>query len=524
MGDPTAHGGLVAAGEPTVLINGAPAARLGDAHVCPLTSGAAPHVGGPVAAGSTAVRINGHPAARTGDLCTCCGPPDVIAGGEPTVQIGDGGSGQTLIGGGGGRTRIGGRGTTCIGGGGTAGAGWASGRDPAGALAAKQAEAAAGLFDAGPCPAAAHAFAVRFVDAGKRPLASHIRTLRHGRNVEDRALPGNGGVHRSVDAPGEKADVRLRVLSRMRWSRSSVGQDEPVDVTARAAGFDDGTPARIVIRRLDASGHSPAVDELRAVVQGEEIVATWTGVERAVIEGVSDPPGDAERSQLPPAVFVAEATVDGAGRPARTGPLSITGDLSARVLDTERRPLPDLRYRLFLSGGEIREGRTDASGVIVHRDVPAGCHRLQLTSPPASRQQRPVPPSDSRPVRRATPGRTVGVSTGEETDVVISGPWIPVAVWMRGSESTGRFILHATGARSPNDAVYWQEMHAADGTREEGRLRLCFPAGEDTDIAAAPAFTLRRETADAVDVLFDGVPREALMVADSSQTPASQPV
>jgi len=399
-----------------------------------------------------------------------------------------------------------------------------SGRETAGANAATQAEAATGLFEAGPSPAAAHSLAVRFVDAGKRPLASQIRTLRHGRNVEDRALPGNGGVYRSVDAPGEKADVRLRILSRMRWSRSSVRQKEAVNVNARAAGFDDGTPARIVIRRLDASGHSRAVDELRAGVQGEEIVATWTGVETAVIAGVSDPPGDGEWPRPTSAVFVAEATVDGAGRPARTGPLPVTGDLSVRVLDLERRPLPDLRYQLFLSGGEIREGHTDASGVLVHRDVPAGCHRLQLSSPPASRQQRPVPSADSRPVRRVMPGRAVFVSTGEETDVVISGPWIQVGVWMRGSEAGGRFILHATGARSPNDAAYWQEMKAADGTCAEGRIRLCFPAGEDTGIGAASAFTLRRETADAVDVLFDGVPLKALVVVDSAETPASPPV
>jgi hypothetical protein len=64
-------------------------------------------------------------------------------------------------------------------------------------------------------------------------------------------------------------------------------------------------------------------------------------------------------------------------------------------------------------------------------------------------------------------------------------------------------------------------MHAVDGTFEEGRLRLCFPAGEDTGIGAAPAFTLRRETADAVDVLFEGVPLEALVVMDSTEAPAS---
>jgi hypothetical protein len=378
-------------------------------------------------------------------------------------------------------------------------------------------------------PDSAYALAVRFVDAGKRPLASQVRTLQQERDVEIRPLPGNGGVYRTADRINEKADVRLQLLSRMRWSRSSVRQDETVKVTARAAGFDDGTPARIVIRRVGASGLSPAVDEIRAVVQGEEIAATWTGVERAVLTAASAAPVDVDRPQPAAAVFVAEATVEGAGRPARTGPLSVTGDLSVRVLDLERRPLPDLRYRLFLSGGEVREGRTDASGVLGHRDVPAGCHRLQLTAAPASRQQltsrqQPAPPSDGRPVRRATAGQAVAVSTGEETDVVVGGPWIQVAVWMQGSEATGRFILHATGARSPNDAAYWQEMDVADGTREEVRFRLCFPAGEDTGIRGAPAFTLRRETADAVDVLFDGVPREALVVMDASEAPVFQPV
>jgi uncharacterized Zn-binding protein involved in type VI secretion len=523
MGDPTAHGGLVAAGEPTVLMNGAPAARLGDAHVCPLTSGPAPHVGGPVAAGSAAVRINGQPAARTGDLCTCCGPPDLIAGGEPTVQIADGGSGQTLIGGGEGWTRIGGQGMTRIGGGGSVGRGRAAGRGRAGSAAALQAEAAstALLEDEDP-PDSVYALAVRFVDAGKRPLASQIRTLQQRGDIETRPLPGNGGVYRPADRIDEKADVWLQLLSRMRWSRSSVRQDETVKVTARAAGFNDGTPARIVIRRLDASGHSPAVDEIRAVVQGEEIDATWTGVDTAVRTAFSDAPLDAGPIQPPP-VFVAEATVEGAVRPARTGPLSVTGDLSVRVLDSERRPLPDLRYRLFLSGGEVREGRTDRSGGIAHREGPAGAARLQLASPSAPVRSDPVSPSDTRFVRRATPGRAVFVSTGEETEVMLSGPWIQVGVWIRGSEARGTFILHATGARSPNDAAYWQEMHAADGTFEEGRLRLCFPAGEDTGIGAAPAFTLRRETADAVDVLFDGVPQEALVVMEASEASAFHP-
>jgi uncharacterized Zn-binding protein involved in type VI secretion len=49
--------------------------------------GPKPHVGGPVIAGAPNVLINGRPAARVGDACTCLGPPDVITGGSARVLI-----------------------------------------------------------------------------------------------------------------------------------------------------------------------------------------------------------------------------------------------------------------------------------------------------------------------------------------------------------------------------------------------------------------------------------------------------
>lgn len=76
---------------------GMPAARIGDMHICPMVTGIVPHVGGPVATGLPMVLIGGMPAARIGDICTCVGPPDVIAqgslgvliGGMPAARIGD---------------------------------------------------------------------------------------------------------------------------------------------------------------------------------------------------------------------------------------------------------------------------------------------------------------------------------------------------------------------------------------------------------------------------------------------------
>jgi uncharacterized Zn-binding protein involved in type VI secretion len=67
-----------------------PAARITDMHTCPMINpGGVPHVGGPVLPpGCPTVLINGLPAARLGDMATCAGPPDSIVSGSATVMIG----------------------------------------------------------------------------------------------------------------------------------------------------------------------------------------------------------------------------------------------------------------------------------------------------------------------------------------------------------------------------------------------------------------------------------------------------
>lgn len=67
------------------------AARVGDMHTCPIPAapGVPPHVGGPVMPpGAVTVMIEGKPAATVGNMCTCTGPPDVITQGSATVLVG----------------------------------------------------------------------------------------------------------------------------------------------------------------------------------------------------------------------------------------------------------------------------------------------------------------------------------------------------------------------------------------------------------------------------------------------------
>ena len=83
--DPTNHPGAISSGSPTVLINGRPAARMGDVHTCALPPLAGPHPPNMITKGSATVLIGGKAAARVLDL-TGCGA--TISTGSPNVRIG----------------------------------------------------------------------------------------------------------------------------------------------------------------------------------------------------------------------------------------------------------------------------------------------------------------------------------------------------------------------------------------------------------------------------------------------------
>ncbi len=93
ISDPTAHGGIVTIGFPTVIIGGMPASRIGDMHICPMFTGLVPHVGGPFILGSFTVIVGSMPQSKVGDMLICVGPPDTLIMGCPTVQVGMAGGG-----------------------------------------------------------------------------------------------------------------------------------------------------------------------------------------------------------------------------------------------------------------------------------------------------------------------------------------------------------------------------------------------------------------------------------------------
>ena len=67
LGDITSHGGVIVTGARRTYVNGRPAARLFDLHVCPLPF----HGITPIVTGDLDTYIDGRPAARIGDITAC---------------------------------------------------------------------------------------------------------------------------------------------------------------------------------------------------------------------------------------------------------------------------------------------------------------------------------------------------------------------------------------------------------------------------------------------------------------------
>ncbi|MCK7511774.1 MAG: PAAR domain-containing protein [Desulfobacterales bacterium] len=67
LGDISSHGGVIVTGALRTVVNGRPAARLGDLHVCPIPG----HGVTPIVTGSLDTATEGLPNARIGDITAC---------------------------------------------------------------------------------------------------------------------------------------------------------------------------------------------------------------------------------------------------------------------------------------------------------------------------------------------------------------------------------------------------------------------------------------------------------------------
>ncbi|MFV2054953.1 MAG: PAAR domain-containing protein [Thiohalomonadales bacterium] len=249
QGDLTAHGGVIVSGINNVLIEGKPAARAGDNHICPMCNPGTPpppHVGGPIAQGSATVLIGGLAAARVGDVCVCLGPPDCIVQGSASVIIGDANG---------------------------------SGGDGGGGASAQASKAAltAIVGTPGEQSLGKHWVKYQTCDESKNPvngIAYEINFPGMSKPVLGH-LSGNGTV--KLGGLGEAGDcnLQLKIISDVVWSTTQANLGDTVELSAKLAGMNTGTDIELRIFAQDRKGNNREIDRIITSLNGEDVKAEW---------------------------------------------------------------------------------------------------------------------------------------------------------------------------------------------------------------------------------------------------------
>lgn len=331
LGDMTAHGGSIVAGLPTVLIGGAPAARVGDMHVCPMFNPGTPpppHVGGPVAMGSAGVLIGGVPAARMGDMAVCAGPPDTIVMGCPTVLVGEVGSASASGGGAG-----------------------------ASAVAGAQASARVAAFDnLESTTKLEHWVEFQFVDSAGLPISGvHYKFTDPDGDESYGVLRPDGTIRRDGLSEGE-CEVVLMHVSNAQWEKEEAEVGETVTMSADVEGFEDGTPATFQVFKRDLKGPDVVVAEVPAEVKGGEVEGEWTFVydeENPERKTIKNP-------QYSSPAFYFDIIVERVI--SRSKLLTLQDFIELELTDPFGNPIPDEEYIVVAPNGEVRKGKLDGNG------------------------------------------------------------------------------------------------------------------------------------------------------------------
>lgn len=348
LGDSTAHGGVITVGCPTVLIGGAPAARVGDMHVCPMLNPGSPpppHVGGPISLGSAGVMIGGMPAARMGDMATCSGPPDSIVMGCPTVLIGETGGGSS-------------------GGGG-------------GAAAVANAGAHAALVgEPGPEAEGPHWIDIQFVDSAGNPVTQVPYEFTGVEGQKERGrLTGDAAIRRGGLPEAGNYSVKLFSVFNAKWSEESARVGDVVELSAETEGYEDGTKAVFRIWERDIGGADDFIAEIVTTVDGNKVEAQWTYEYHEDIDEVSEEE-EIKGYSSPEYYFLVRIKDD----KARSDLLEFRDWIEIELRDEEDNAVPDEEYILFLSNGEVRKGKLDKNGMKKETECPPSEYSIEFSN------------------------------------------------------------------------------------------------------------------------------------------------
>ncbi len=344
MGDSCAHGGVIVAGCPTVLIENMPAARVGDMHVCPMVTPGTPpipHVGGPIMPpGSPTVFIGGQPAARMGDMATCVGPPDSIVKGSATVMIGMAGSGS--------------------------GSGGGAGSSGAAAAKASAQNAVGGSPEAS--TKEKNWLEYKLVDkAGNTVSGVDYKLTDTDKKESSSKVKTDGRITRDALKEGS-AELVLKKLFNAKWSKDLVKPGDKVELKVESEGLDDGEKINFSVWRRDIGAADVQVFAADVSLQGNKAKTEWSPLS---INEKSDGKG----FSCPSFYFI---SLSETGISVRSSLLYIEDTIEISLKDEDGTSRKNEEFFLYLPDGKIIQDKLDANGYKKIEKVPAGKYSVKF--------------------------------------------------------------------------------------------------------------------------------------------------
>lgn len=217
----------------------------------------------------------------------------------------------------------------------------------------------------------------RFVDSAGLPIARVAYEMEAPDGAVSRGrLAENGLVSGSGWEAAGTATVQLFTVGNLCWSAEEAPAAEPVTLTAETTGFEDGTPAPVVILESDLSRPETAIDVLAGEVSGNRIELEWTyrHPEDEPPYG-AEAPGGYSRPRYRFEVQVGPVS-------ARSGFLKLTDTLEIEVQDAEGNALAGEPYEVRTPEGAILTGELDDEGRASLEEASIRTSRIRLPGVP----------------------------------------------------------------------------------------------------------------------------------------------
>ena len=153
------------------------------------------------------------------------------------------------------------------------------------------------------------------------------------------------------------------------WSQKEARSGDTVRLLAATRGL-DGESVRLLIYEYDRDGGHDQIATLTTTVDGGKINTSWA---YEYHEDLDEAGGDEGQNYHPPEYFfVVKARGRTWGEQQQSGLLTFRSWIKVKLTNGLTDPMDGEPYRLYLSTGELREGKLDSDGLLYARSIPPG--------------------------------------------------------------------------------------------------------------------------------------------------------